>query len=258
MARKTPPARIKQRADTRRQAAPSTRSTRKPLHPCAQERQTVMRTLESVLTLLGGMLGDNVEVVLHDLTTPSKSTVAIAHGHISGRTKGDPILAGPKGDAGFAAARLDVDASGEQNSIVANYRTVTKSGVVLSSATAIFRDASGTPFAALCLNSDMTVAHMAHAWLGSLLGNGSKARDDQREPAKMTGMMEDIISHALDTGGKPVSMLTKEERLSAVASMQSSGLFIVRGGASRAAEALGVTRFTIYNYLDELKQRSTP
>ena len=157
-----------------------------------------MRTLESVVTLLGGMLGDNVEVVLHDVTTPSKSIVAIAHGHISGRTKGDPILAGPKGDAGFAAARLDVDASGEQNSVITNYRTVTKSGVVLSSATAIFRDTSGTPFAALCLNSDMTVAHMAHAWLGSLLGKGSKARDDQREPAQMTGMMEDIISQALE------------------------------------------------------------
>lgn len=214
-----------------------------------------MRTLESVVTLLGGMLGDNVEVVLHDLTTPSKSTVAIAHGHISGRTKGDPILAGPKGDVGFATARLDADASGEQNSIVADYRTVTKTGVVLSSATAIFRDASGTPFAALCLNSDLTVAHMAHAWLSTLLGKKPKPKDAQREPVRMAGMMEEIISNALNTSCKPVSMLSKEERLSAVASMQSRGLFIVRGGASRAAEALGVTRFTIYNYLDELKQR---
>jgi hypothetical protein len=39
--------------------------------------------------------------------------------------------------------------------------------------------------------------------------------------------------------------------------MFDRGLFIVEGGVEKAAEALGVTRFTIYNYLDAAKSRRT-
>jgi predicted transcriptional regulator YheO len=36
--------------------------------------------------------------------------------------------------------------------------------------------------------------------------------------------------------------------------MQQRGLFIVKGGVERAAAALGVSRYTIYNYLEALRQ----
>jgi hypothetical protein len=38
--------------------------------------------------------------------------------------------------------------------------------------------------------------------------------------------------------------------------MMQRGLFIVKGGVERAAAALGVSRFTIYNYLDVLRERN--
>lgn len=37
--------------------------------------------------------------------------------------------------------------------------------------------------------------------------------------------------------------------------MQRRGLFIVKGGVQRAAAALQVSRFTIYNYMEELRRR---
>jgi predicted transcriptional regulator YheO len=36
--------------------------------------------------------------------------------------------------------------------------------------------------------------------------------------------------------------------------MQRRGLFIVKGGVERAAAALGVSRFTIYNYMERIKR----
>jgi len=225
---------------------------------CREERELVRQTLSTVVELLGGMLGDNVEVVLHDLTRPESSVVAIANGHISDRVVGDPILAGPKEDIGFAEAEQDASATGDHNSVVDAYHTVNKRGDVLHSATAIFRDANGTPFAALCLNADMAVAQMAHAWLDRMLNRGARdkpAQESGRKPEQMGELMANVIGKAISAQGKPVSMMSKEDKLTAVAAMQSGGLFIVRGGVGRAAEALGVTRFTIYNYLDELRQR---
>lgn len=44
--------------------------------------------------------------------------------------------------------------------------------------------------------------------------------------------------------------------IQAVQAMMQRGLFIVKGGVERAATALGVTRFTIYNYLEALRERA--
>ncbi|PEI02882.1 hypothetical protein CRM79_06445 [Pantoea agglomerans] len=39
-----------------------------------------------------------------------------------------------------------------------------------------------------------------------------------------------------------------------VRQMQGKGLFIVRGGVEMAARGLGVTRYSVCNYLDEIKK----
>ncbi|MGE8311970.1 MAG: helix-turn-helix domain-containing protein, partial [Pseudomonas protegens] len=42
-------------------------------------------------------------------------------------------------------------------------------------------------------------------------------------------------------------------KLDAVRQMQERGVFIVKGGIEKAAAALGVTRYTIYNYLEQIR-----
>ena len=66
--------------------------------------------------------------------------------------------------------------------------------------------------------------------------------------------MQEIISEAVGPGGSAEAM-TREERIQAVGAMQRRGLFIVKGGVERAAAALGVSRFTVYNYMEQLRRR---
>lgn len=126
--------------------------------------------LEPVVTLLGAVIGENIEVVLHDLSRPDASVLAIANGHVSGRNLGDPILSGPREDAGFSELYRDVEGTGRISwSIVDEYQTTNAAGRHLRSATLLFRDGAGLPVAALCLNADMTVFEMAHGWLEQML-----------------------------------------------------------------------------------------
>ena len=69
--------------------------------------------------------------------------------------------------------------------------------------------------------------------------------------------MHEVIGEAIAKFGKPVALMNKDEKTLAVDAMKKNGLFIVKGGVERAAKALGVSRFTVYNYLDELKRRET-
>jgi len=221
------------------------------------ERKKLMKALHPVVKMLGTIVGHHIEVVLHDLTRPESSIVAIANGHVSNRSVGNSILSGPKGDQGFSAAKRALSVSGEaQHSIVDGYPTLTRAGQRLKSSTVVFRDSDGEPFAALCLNADQTIIEAAHAWLGLLLApNAVSAPAPSQEP-EMDTLMKEIISDAVRRLGKPVRLMNKEEKIQAVQAMMQRGLFIVKGGVERAADALGVTRFTIYNYLEALRERN--
>jgi predicted transcriptional regulator YheO len=221
------------------------------------ERRQLMKALHPVVKMLGTIVGHHIEVVLHDLTRPESSIVAIANGHVSKRSVGHSILNGPKGDQGFNAAKRALSASGEaEHSIVDDYPTLTRSGQRLKSSTVIFRDTQGEPFAALCLNADHTIIEAAHAWLGLLLKPNGEAPPAASEAPEMDTLMQEIISDAVRRTGKPVRLMAKEEKVQAVQAMMQRGLFIVKGGVERAASALGVTRFTIYNYLEALRERN--
>ncbi|WP_175781743.1 helix-turn-helix transcriptional regulator [Burkholderia anthina] len=221
------------------------------------ERKAVISAMETVVAVLKSMLGPNVEVVLHDLTRPESSILAITNGHVSGRTVGQSILSGPKNDKAFAAAEVELSSRGiATHSVIADYPTFSSSGQPLRSATALFRDSNGEPYAALCFNADLTVIKLAHNWLEKMLNMSTDEETAESEPADMDVLMNEIISDAVNKVGKPPSMMNKEEKTLAVDMMFQRGLFIVKGSVESAARSLGVTRYTIYNYLDDCRRRN--
>ncbi|MGH2360547.1 MAG: helix-turn-helix domain-containing protein, partial [bacterium] len=62
-----------------------------------------------------------------------------------------------------------------------------------------------------------------------------------------------IIRDALGETGKLPKYMERDDRLKAVSLMQERGLFLIRGGVERAAAALGISRFTLYSYLKEVR-----
>lgn len=220
-----------------------------------QERQLVLGVLQATVRMLGSVLGRNTEVVLHDLTRPEHSVLAIANGHISGRQVGSPILAGPKHDRGFDAVLHAALEKGTQAPVVVeNYPTLSHDGKTFRSATAVFRDADGEPFASLCVNCDLTGINAAQACLEQLLGTALQPAPAVTEtPPDLEQLMTRIIDGALQDARAQGVRFGKAQKLEAVRQMHDGGLFIVKGAVEKAAAALGVTRYTIYNYLEEIR-----
>lgn len=217
--------------------------------------------LKPVVSLLGSLVGQHLEVVLHDLTTPTSSVMAIANGHVSKRQVGDPILSGPRGDAGFRELHKHVEGTGRIDwSLIEKYQTTNAAGQRLHSATLLFRDGKGTPVAALCLNADMTVFEMAYGWLEQMLHRDESATQNAppSDDVDLKAMMQGIIDDAVRYFMKPPELMNKKERMYAVEAMMQRGLFLMRNSVTQVADALGVSRFTIYNYIDQIKQRTVP
>ncbi|QXH33998.1 helix-turn-helix transcriptional regulator [Pseudomonas muyukensis] len=216
------------------------------------ERQLTLTVLKATLQALGSVVPNNLEILLHDLDHPEHSVVAIVNGHLSGRQVGSPILAAPEQDQGFRALmRATVEQRGCDPVVLPNYPTTLK-GRTLRSATAIFRDSTGHPFASLCVNSDITGLEAAMTFLQHFQPLGAACGTAvNTELADMSVLMAEIIQDALQRSGQ--GRMNKQAKVEAVRVMQERGLFIVKGGVEKAAEALGVTRYTVYNYLEQLR-----
>ncbi|MFE9093275.1 helix-turn-helix domain-containing protein [Streptomyces sp. NPDC007264] len=68
----------------------------------------------------------------------------------------------------------------------------------------------------------------------------------------------DSLDHVLAAmerkGGKPLAELDRKAKQEVVRTLEARGAFSVRHGVETVASALGVSRFTVYNYLNREKQ----
>ncbi|WP_371406416.1 helix-turn-helix domain-containing protein [Kribbella sp. NBC_00662] len=71
-------------------------------------------------------------------------------------------------------------------------------------------------------------------------------------PAAATGVQGLLAEVAGELGG-PLDQLSRSDKQQAVLMLEARGAFEFRKSAEIVAEALGVTRFTVYNYLNRAR-----
>ena len=62
--------------------------------------------------------------------------------------------------------------------------------------------------------------------------------------------IDGLVEAAEASLGKPAAQMTRREKQQVVRFLDERGVFLIRKAVESTAERLGVTRFTIYNYLD--------
>ncbi len=197
----------------------------------------------AVVEPLGRSLPPGTEVVLHDLALLPDSIVAV-WGDVTGRRVGDPAT----------DVLLEQASTGTFRDMV-GYRTHLPDGRTLRSTTAIVRSPAGDPVAALCINADVTVwqslAELAQSMTGSV-----PAEPDAPSGEVFARDVDELAAHLIDEAIReqhvPVGLMKKEHKLAVVRALRERGMFLLRDAVETVAASLGVTRFTIYNYLNEI------
>ncbi|MET9328658.1 helix-turn-helix domain-containing protein [Tsukamurella sp. NPDC003166] len=67
------------------------------------------------------------------------------------------------------------------------------------------------------------------------------------------GDLDGLLASLADELGAPLNRLDRGEKQRAVRLLEERGAFSYRKSAEVVAEALGVTRFTVYNYLNRIR-----
>jgi predicted transcriptional regulator YheO len=205
---------------------------------------------------LGRSLPSSTEVVLHDLSKLPNSIVAI-HGNVTGRRVGDPAT-------DYLLQKLEK----LENDYAVGYETHLPDGRRIRSSTMIIRDVSGQAVAALCVNSDLSVWESVQNVVASMLGSATATNPspvaapavDQRtfddDPELFATNVDQLAAHlirrALTKVDVPVELMQKKHKIIVVRDLKERGMFHLRDAVDMVASSLGVTRFTIYNYLNEI------
>ncbi|HDU4293420.1 TPA: helix-turn-helix transcriptional regulator [Klebsiella variicola subsp. variicola] len=216
-----------------------------------QQVTQIAGPLEAAMDAMAGTLSANQEVVLHNLTTPEHSIIKIINGHVSGRGNGDHLLAGPEKDTGFAL--LLQKTNNNKPRTISDYKTVTASGKTLNSASTIYYSEEGYPLIAFCINVDPSPYEQIRKSLDALLPSPAEAAE--AADLNLGGLIDQSIQEIIDKYSVPGKKIQKAQRLKIVAEMHTKGIFKMRGGVQQAAQALGVTRYTVYNDLEVMNEK---
>jgi len=212
------------------------------------------KMLKKIAKGIVGVFGERCEVVIHDFSDITQSVVHI-EGNVTNRSVGAPVTS--------TMLRMLED-FGDQVPDKIAYKITTEDGKILRCASMFIRDESGRLEGCLAINfniSDFMFFSQAFSDFTFIPNSVSSGTIDGPSngsmvhfPNKPAESMESIIDATVTKHGKPPAMMDKAEKKAIVHKLDKAGVFMVKGTVNYLARVLGASKYTVYNYLKEVRE----
>lgn len=191
--------------------------------------------------------GSNCEVVVHDLDSNDveHSIVAIENGHVSGRRVGDGpshiVLEALRGDCARLEDRLA-------------YLTRSDDGKILKSSTIYIRDDDGRAIGVFAINYDITLMLAMENMLRQFTATEKESREPEAISRNVSDLLDELIEQSVKLVGKPVALMHKEDKVKAIQFLNETGAFLITKSGDKVCKYFGISKYTLYSYIDESKE----
>src|SRR5690606_23660553 len=206
-------------------------------------REEMLDFLKRIADGISVMFGSNCEVVIHDLENSESSILYITNNHVTEREIGDKLdLLGIR----------EIDDLYKGIDLV-NLKGVSKNNHLLKCST--FHAKGEDYHFALGVNFDYTSLLMVQnvvndfTHVGDSIEIAASEKDENLERK-----LDEFYKKAIDHIGKPIPFMRKKERVEMIRFLQDKGAFSIHKSIPIIAEKMKVSRYTIYNYLREIKE----
>ena len=197
------------------------------------------------------VFGDRCEVAIHDFSDLKRSLVHI-EGSISKRKLGAPVP-----DTHYRLLKEFGDDAPDKF----GYKSTTDDGKILKCSTTMIRDDEGRIEGCFCINFNVTdFAFLATAFNDftflpdKTANNGTVNGTRQNDiPGTFAESMESAIDFAIVEHGKIPSMMDKRDKLETMQKLDQDGVFMIKGSVDYMAKVFGASKYTIYNYLKQIR-----
>lgn len=203
------------------------------------DKAEALQFLDRTARGIAEMFGSSCETLVHDMSRPDHPILVIYNGHVSGRAVGSTQdILGTERTLDEAALVSDQ----------VNLYATTPAGQQIKSST--FHLIGPDYNLALGINFDYTSLVFANRTLVDLMSADADLKSALWQGAD-NGLSQ-IFDECLAAVGKPVTALTKNDRIKIVALLDQKNAFSYRKSVPFVAKRLQVSRYTVYKYLDQL------
>lgn len=211
--------------------------------------------------MLGSQFGDSCQAVLYAIegTQPQlRGSLIAVSGTTTGAKLGDPLPA-------FLLEHIQ--AQGYENA----YGFINKSfqGLVLRTSIQFVFSRNQEVAGCLCIHHNIVHIKMIISFLEELTrssslededewGNKQTAGEKSFRASNIQGFLDSVLSELIAerVGDGNFSMLEKIDKLALITELDQRGVFLVKGAVNLIAKRLNMSKFSIYNYLDEIRTES--
>lgn len=193
--------------------------------------------------------GSDCEVTIHDFSEDGEESeiLVIWNGHVTHRKLGD----GPSHIVLEALKNRDSQPLEDQ----LDYLTQTDDGRILKSSSVFIRDEKGALSGLFCINYDITRLIASDNAIKSFLHLEEEAEDEA--PTKISKnvdeLLDELIQESVKLVGKPVALMSRDEKKKAIQFLDKQGAFLITKSGDRVSNHFGISKYTLYNYIDSDK-----
>jgi predicted transcriptional regulator YheO len=203
--------------------------------------------LHTAMQVAGGVsrtLGDICEVAVYDGCDSAASAIWL-RGNLTCSLAGAAI--------GESVLQRIRDATHHDSR---NYVFSAQSGRLVKGSTILLRTCDGQPVGAMCVYLDISGFLAAGHMLQSLCA--VEASQEAIPPAtdNAAELIDRVIQEATTRLGRSPQAMSRADKLTVVDMLDQRGAFTIKRAAYLVAERLDVSRFTIYNYVREVRSRN--
>ena len=192
---------------------------------------------------LAAQFGENCEIVVHDIK-PGDETISsislIENGHVTGRNVGD----------GPSQAVIDALTEGGAVEDRLSYFTKTDDGKILRSTTIYIKNDEGRVEGVFSINFDITYLALAENAIRSFTGTVDSKNSAPKITSDVESLLDDLIEQSVRLVGKPVALMTKDDKIKAIRFLNDTGAFLITRSGDKVASYFNISKFTLYNYID--------
>lgn len=207
-----------------------------------------------LVDFMGVVFGNNFEIILHDVSNPESSIIAMKNGHISGRCLGGPMT--------DLALRMMKEHDYNKKNYIANYEGRTKDGkIVVSSTYYICEDQQ--LIGMICVNHDLNDLLEAEKIIKRLKESFHFITSETVVPEYSENLDDSIIDYSNNLIQTALSSLqispkrmSVREKIAVIRQLDQQGIFSTKGSAAQLARYFDTSESTIYRYISRARKMS--
>lgn len=213
-------------------------------------KNSTLTLLKQMASGIAAQFGSNCEVLVHDLESSDeeRTVVAIENGHVTSRAIGD-------GPSHVVLQALKSDPKKLRDHLC--YLTRTDDGKILRSSTIFVRNDKGDKVVGIfAINYDVTSLIMMQNVVNDLVGIPEAEEKPAHIVQNVNELLDELIQQSVDIAGKPVALMSKDDKVKAIQFLNDAGAFLVTKSSEKVCKYFGISKYTLYNYIDSKEKGS--